>query len=774
LAIFPRTADHRREAIVTHVTAGELVPEQAHRARHRKPDELAILPVGDDDGRSYEDLYVEHAPAARAVALSMVPRDVADDIVAEAFTRVLKAIRAGGGPGLAFRAYLLTAVRNTANDWLRASRRVTAVGDVENDLEDRVPEENLGLARLSRGPEAEAEARIEAQLVARAFSKLPARWQAVLWQLEVEARAPAAVAPGFGLSANGVSALAVRAREGLRQAYLAEHVGANIPDACRAYAEALSADTRGRLSRRRQAAVHDHLTQCQSCHSLAGELTELNSRLGAILTPALLVMAMGATGHELMGLAPATGAKVAAGTKAAAGGKAAAGTKAAAGAKAGVGAKAATGAKTVLATQWRVWRLHPLAAAATATAGLAAAGGMVFAVSVSPMSPFQQSTQPVTERPAAAAAQVSEPALGRSGSAAGSAAGQAAGTGSSAVTSAAPGGLVLPSGTDGTDGTDGQVADGQAGGSPAGSGSGQGTGDAAAPSASANPVQSLVGGVAATGEAVVGGLGDTVQGATSGLGSTVQGATSGLGNTVQGVTGGVGSTVQGVTSGLGNTVQGTTGALGSTVQSATTGVGSVVQGAASGAGATVAGVGQTVNGVTQGLGSTVNQTTTGLGNIISGTTAAISGDNPALTAVGNAAGSLVQGVGGAVDGATGAVGNTVGGATAGVGNVTSGVGAAANNVVSGTGAAANNVVSGTGAAANGVVSGVGSAANGVVSGTGAAANGVVSGVGSAANNVVSGTGAAANGVVSGVGSTTNGLVSGVGAGVSGLLGGGKS
>ena len=59
----------------------------------------------------------------------------------------------------------------------------------------------------------------------------------------------------FGLSANGVSALAVRAREGLRQAYLAEHVGANIPAACKAYAEALSADTRGRLSRRRQAAV---------------------------------------------------------------------------------------------------------------------------------------------------------------------------------------------------------------------------------------------------------------------------------------------------------------------------------------------------------------------------------------------------------------------------------------------------------------------------------------------------------------------------------------
>ena len=109
-------------------TAEQLIPEQSHRPRHAKPDQLAILPVGDAAGRSYEDLYVEHAPVARAVALSMVPRDVADDIVAEAFTRVLGAIRAGGGPGVAFRAYLLTAVRNTANDWLRASRRTTAVG----------------------------------------------------------------------------------------------------------------------------------------------------------------------------------------------------------------------------------------------------------------------------------------------------------------------------------------------------------------------------------------------------------------------------------------------------------------------------------------------------------------------------------------------------------------------------------------------------------------------------------------------------------------------
>jgi hypothetical protein len=125
------------------------------------------------------------------------------------------------------------------------------------------------------------------------------RWRAVLWQLEVEGNAPAAVAPRFGLSANGVSALAVRAREGLRQAYLREHIGANIPVPCRAYTDAVGAGARGRLSRRRRAAVHEHLRQCPACSDLFTELSELNSRRGAILVPVALAGSSAATPRPL-------------------------------------------------------------------------------------------------------------------------------------------------------------------------------------------------------------------------------------------------------------------------------------------------------------------------------------------------------------------------------------------------------------------------------------------------------------------------------------------
>jgi hypothetical protein len=165
------------------------------------------------------------------------------------------------------------------------------------DLDVQAEDETGGSGRMSPGiasaADAQAEARDEARLVSRAFGGLPARWREVLWQLKVEGKAPAVVAPMFGLSANGVSALAMRAREGLRQAYLEEHVGANIPAACRTYATEFGAGARGRLSQRRRAAMQEQLGHCPACQDL---FTELNSRLGAILTPAALAAASSALG----------------------------------------------------------------------------------------------------------------------------------------------------------------------------------------------------------------------------------------------------------------------------------------------------------------------------------------------------------------------------------------------------------------------------------------------------------------------------------------------
>src|SRR6202034_3516226 len=70
---------------------------------------------------AYAVLYQRHVVAARGLARQLVRgRAEAEDIVAEAFARVLAQLKRGRGPDTAFRAYLLTTVRRVAYDRLRA------------------------------------------------------------------------------------------------------------------------------------------------------------------------------------------------------------------------------------------------------------------------------------------------------------------------------------------------------------------------------------------------------------------------------------------------------------------------------------------------------------------------------------------------------------------------------------------------------------------------------------------------------------------------------
>lgn len=154
-------------------------------------------------------LYAEHRSVARRVALALVPADAAEDIVSEAFTRVLARQRAGGGPDGAFRPYLLAAVRNLARDHL-AERRHIAPAPLDPRAV-RVP----GAGELAVAAEEQAMTR-------RAFGSLPARWRAVLWQTEVEERTPAELAQETGMTPNAVAQLAVRARTGLAAAWQRE------------------------------------------------------------------------------------------------------------------------------------------------------------------------------------------------------------------------------------------------------------------------------------------------------------------------------------------------------------------------------------------------------------------------------------------------------------------------------------------------------------------------------------------------------------------------
>ncbi|HEY0951686.1 sigma-70 family RNA polymerase sigma factor, partial [Nocardioides sp.] len=234
---------------------------------------ISAVRGGDTD--AYGELFARHVEAARRLARQLVSPAEVDDLVSEAFAKVLGVLQRGGGPDLAFRAYLLTAVRRLQVDRIRATARLHTTGDL-TPFDPGVPFRDTALESF------------ESATAARAFASLPERWQLVLWHTEVEQQKPAEVAVLLGMTANSVSALAYRAREGLRQAYLSMHTQDVDDDACARTRAQLGAYVRGGLSRRDSARVEEHLADCRRCTAIYLELTEVNSGLGALLAPLLL------------------------------------------------------------------------------------------------------------------------------------------------------------------------------------------------------------------------------------------------------------------------------------------------------------------------------------------------------------------------------------------------------------------------------------------------------------------------------------------------------
>ncbi|MFD1147824.1 sigma-70 family RNA polymerase sigma factor [Saccharothrix hoggarensis] len=228
---------------------------------------LARVRAGDDG--AFGELFTRHADAVRRFALRHVREHAeADDLTAEAFFRVLQAIRRGNGPTDHVRTYLLTVARRVAWEWSGRRRDVP------------VEDEELS-RRVEPFPDVTAN-RPEHTLISRAFTSLPERWRTVLWQVEVEGERPAAVAPHFGLSPNAMAALARRAREGLRAAYLQAHLSQDAgPRACSSVVAKLGTYTAGGAQGSEQKRIRKHLQACSSCNALHAELTEVCSTLRA-------------------------------------------------------------------------------------------------------------------------------------------------------------------------------------------------------------------------------------------------------------------------------------------------------------------------------------------------------------------------------------------------------------------------------------------------------------------------------------------------------------
>lgn len=254
-----------------------------------------IAATRDGDTAAYGELYERHVHAAQRLA-RILAKDAAeaDDLVSETFARLLAALRGGRGPDLAFRAYLLTTLRNTFYDRTRRDRKV----EFTDDMTKHDPGEEFDDPAIAGQ---------ERRYAARAFHRLPERWQVVLWHTEVEGETAADIAPLLGLTPNGVSALAYRARERLRQMYLQEHINESPEANCRWTADRLGARVRGGLATRDSSKVDEHLRGCSACTLLLLELTEVNSGMREVL--AYLIVGFSAPAY--LGASAAKGAVVA-------------------------------------------------------------------------------------------------------------------------------------------------------------------------------------------------------------------------------------------------------------------------------------------------------------------------------------------------------------------------------------------------------------------------------------------------------------------------------
>ena len=221
-------------------------------------DESLVALARMGDRAAFAELWQRHARSGIRVARQFTSSIEADDLVAEAYTRIYGRVLAGGGPVGAFRPYLYTTIRNLASRWGQANREVQ-VDDIE-DFEDPRAEDDPSTSTLDR------------TLTADAFRTLPERWQSVLWYTEVEGMDPHEVAPLLGLSANGVAALSYRAREGLRKAWLQAHISDTTAWASAAgRSRAWATTRRNGLTARDQRRVDAHLEElCEVQPAVAG------------------------------------------------------------------------------------------------------------------------------------------------------------------------------------------------------------------------------------------------------------------------------------------------------------------------------------------------------------------------------------------------------------------------------------------------------------------------------------------------------------------------
>jgi RNA polymerase sigma factor (sigma-70 family) len=247
-------------------------PVDAARLLAPDPDEqLLIGRIRAGDMDAFAQLFSEHRRAATAYARSLTRCAAdADDLVAEAFTRLLAIITSGETPITRFRPYLFGIVKNLVRTTHRRESRTNVSDEIDQIVDAHTLHRDSTGDALIDG--------IDRAVAFSAWSTLPDSWREVLWSMEVLGERPRHLAVGDARGAHSISALAHRAREGLRNAYLSQSVTADRPS-CNGLSDRLGAFVRGHLGVREQTRVASHLDGCSRCRQAVEGIVQLAGEL---------------------------------------------------------------------------------------------------------------------------------------------------------------------------------------------------------------------------------------------------------------------------------------------------------------------------------------------------------------------------------------------------------------------------------------------------------------------------------------------------------------
>lgn len=150
---------------------------------------------------AYAELYRRHQRDAFAFALALTrDPDLARDVSAEAFARVLAALLDGLGPHTDFRRYLLVTVRNLSYRMGARRRRDLIVAEPPAPERDTPAPPHL----------------LQDPALTEAFGRLPERWQRLLWRSAIDGLSLQELAAELEVSPATAAARTYRARTALR------------------------------------------------------------------------------------------------------------------------------------------------------------------------------------------------------------------------------------------------------------------------------------------------------------------------------------------------------------------------------------------------------------------------------------------------------------------------------------------------------------------------------------------------------------------------------